>query len=68
VTILFGRASRTGVTKGATGCKIFFEVINIKIFIKKGLNYKNSPSLGGLCRCAWKPSISHMLDSVHPIV
>jgi hypothetical protein len=47
VTILFGRASRTGVTKGATGCKIFFEVINIKIFIKKGLNYKNSPSLGG---------------------
>jgi hypothetical protein len=23
--------------------------------------------LGGLCRCAWKPSNSHTLDSEHPI-
>ena len=22
----------------------------------------------GLCRCAWEPSNSHMLDSDHPIV
>jgi hypothetical protein len=32
------------------GCKIFSRTVNIKIFIKKELNYKNSPSRGVLAR------------------
>jgi hypothetical protein len=42
-TTLFGRASGTGATKGATWCKIFYGTINIKIFIKKGLKFKKNP-------------------------
>jgi hypothetical protein len=29
--------------KRATGCKLFSEAVNIEIFIKKGVKYKNRP-------------------------
>jgi hypothetical protein len=47
--MLFGRANAYGATmlfgraKGAIRCKIFSGAINIKIFIKNELNYKNYP-------------------------
>jgi hypothetical protein len=36
-------APGTGAAKGAMGCNMFSQAVNIKIFIKKGLKLKNYP-------------------------
>jgi hypothetical protein len=41
--MLFGRAIENGATKKGYGCKLFSEAVNIEIFIKKRVKYKNRP-------------------------